>query len=72
MARRSSEHIRSQKKARMRDRGVCQICGSTSHPEAHHTHDVQFKGSASPDDMVTLCRRCHRKAHGGVLDIFVV
>ncbi len=71
MAKRSASHQKAQREGRIRDRGMCQICGSRSHTEGHHVLDHQFKGPASTDNIVTLCRDCHKNVHRGLIDIFV-
>ncbi len=72
MGKRDASHVRAQKEARIRDGGICQICGSRNHPEGHHVQDYQFGGRANTDNMVTLCRDCHKKVHRGKMDIFVL
>lgn len=72
MSERNASHTKSQRLARKRDRGVCQICGSTLHPEAHHTVDFQFDGSSGMSNLVTVCRKHHKSIHRGDIDIWVV
>lgn len=71
MGKRGPEHDRVQKLGRERDMQTCQICGSTAEPEGHHVFDYQYGGDADVDNIVTLCRECHNKAHKGEIDIFV-
>ena len=53
-----------------RDRYECQICGSVKNIQAHHiipwsktrnNKDLRY----DIDNGITLCRKCHLKAHGG-------
>ncbi len=67
---REMKHTNAQKAGRHRDGGVCQICGSTTHPEGHHMVDYQFGGVASVENIVTLCRECHKEVHRGNYSIF--
>ena len=47
-----------------RDGWRCQSCGSMSNLEVHHTEFRSHGGADSADNLITLCRRCHRGAHG--------
>ena len=69
MEKRGAEHLLVQKKGRERDGGVCQICGNVHDPEGHHLIDYQYGGAASVDNIVTLCRDCHKEIHRGGLDL---
>lgn len=71
MGKRGFEHTDVQREGRIRDLGMCQICGSKDVPQGHHVFDFQFGGSADLDNIVTLCRKCHKKVHKGDMDIFV-
>ncbi len=68
---RSSEHRRAQREGKKRDNYTCQICGSTENTQGHHAFDVQFDGKADAENIVTLCDSCHKKAHRGLLDLFI-
>lgn len=72
MGKREAKHVNAQRNGRKRDRGICQICGSTEHAEGHHAFDYQFGGTASVDNIVTLCHECHKKVHNGDIDIYIV
>ena len=69
MSGRSSEHLKAQKSGRERDGGVCQICGRIHNPEGHHVIDYQYGGGAVNDNIVTLCRDCHKEVHRGTMDL---
>ena len=43
--------------------GACRVCASTEKLEVHHRTYVRL-GRERPDDLVTLCWRCHRRFHG--------
>lgn len=45
-----------------RDGHKCVECGSSSQLEAHHVFPVCDGGTPSMDNLVTLCRECHRGA----------
>ncbi|SFB66462.1 HNH endonuclease [Butyrivibrio sp. YAB3001] len=72
MEKRNSAHINAQKAARIRDNNLCQICGSRDHTAGHHAVDYQYGGSSSLDNIVTLCRGCHRRVHKGEMDVYSV
>jgi len=42
---------------------VCEYCGSTKNIQVHHlTYKNIYK--EEPEDLVLLCKDCHRKEHG--------
>ena len=69
MSSRSKEHLEAQRNGKRRDLYTCQICGSTINPEGHHIINYQFSGGYDPDNIVTLCRACHKAVHRGSIDI---
>lgn len=70
MAKRDSRHTKAQKAGKERDNYTCQICGSTDHVEGHHIVDVFFGGAADADNIVSVCKDCHKNIHRGLIDIF--
>lgn len=68
---RDSVHVKAQKEGKVRDQYTCQICGSTENVEGHHLFDYAFSGAADPDNIITLCHRCHRAVHNGLIDLYV-
>ena len=69
MSERGREHCRVQKAGKERDGYTCQICGSHDHVEGHHMIDYQYGGAASTDNIITLCRDCHKEVHRGHIDL---
>lgn len=69
MAKRSSAHKRAQKEGKVRDNYTCQACGSKKDVEGHHILDYQFLGTATVDNIVSLCHNCHKEVHRGNIDI---
>ena len=69
MGLRNSEHNRVQKMGKQRDFYVCQVCGSIQNVEGHHILDYQFGGAPHLNNIVTLCRKCHKQVHRGKIDI---
>lgn len=69
MAKRGSDHYRAQKAGKERDLYTCQICGTQEHVEGHHILDFQFGGAPNPDNIISLCRDCHKQVHRGKIDI---
>jgi hypothetical protein len=43
-----------------RDGNCCTECGSTEGLEAHHIEPVAEGGTPRPQNLTTLCKRCHR------------
>ena len=72
MANREREHCIAQKEGKERDLYTCQICGSKDHVEGHHILNYQYGGAANIDNIVTLCRRCHKQVHRGKIDILKI
>lgn len=68
---RSSAHVKAQRQGKERDLYTCQICGSTENVAGHHLFDYAFSGAADPDNIITLCSRCHRAVHNGLIDLYV-
>jgi hypothetical protein len=48
-----------------RDGHRCQVdgCGHTQHLQVHHRTPVGTGGRTTPDNLITLCGRCHRALH---------
>jgi len=48
-----------------RDGYVCQICGCRNHKilEIHHIIPKSQGGNNDPDNLVTVCHKCHVKIH---------
>lgn len=49
---------------RRRDGNRCVHCGAGSPLEVHHVVPLAEGGGNEPENLVTLCRRCHRADHG--------
>ena len=69
MGKRSSAHNTAQKNGKIRDYYTCQACGSKEQVEGHHIIDHQFLGAADVDNIISLCHKCHRKAHDGRINL---
>ena len=48
----------------LRDDFRCQECNYYKHLEVHHIIPKSKGGTDEPDNLVTLCQRCHAKKHG--------
>jgi 5-methylcytosine-specific restriction endonuclease McrA len=55
-------YIRSQ--ILLRDDFRCQECGYYKHLEVHHIIPRSKGGNDEPENLITLCQRCHSKKHG--------
>ena len=71
MKKRGLEHVKIQKQGKARDYYVCQICGSKDHVEGHHIIDYQYGGAANTENIIALCRDCHKKTHRGKIDLIL-
>ena len=50
-------------------KGMCQQCGKRGYTEKHH---IKSKGSGGDDtleNLIEVCRICHRKIHDGKIDV---
>lgn len=67
---RNKHHIRAQKEAKIIDNYTCLICGR-KFPNSHGHHLIYYSegGSASVQNMTTLCPDCHRDYHNGKINI---
>jgi hypothetical protein len=49
---------------RRRDGYVCRMCGASSVlPELHHLVPESLGGPDRPDNLISVCRPCHRQLH---------
>jgi hypothetical protein len=57
---------------RERDFQRCRLCGRTQKTRKLHTHHVNFNEYDNyPQNLITLCERCHRTAHGFGKDVLM-
>lgn len=57
------------KKLLKNKKGICEICGKRTQTEKHH---IKSKGSGGDDieeNLIEVCRICHRLIHDGKIDI---
>lgn len=54
-----------------RDHYICQRCGikcdkstKNRYPNCHHIVPIGMGGTNKYDNLITLCRTCHKKLHG--------
>lgn len=47
-----------------RDMETCQMCGAPA-TTVHHCEYPEILGNEDPDDLISLCKSCHRSKHGG-------
>lgn len=48
----------------LRDNYTCQSCGVFTQNDPHHIIFRSQGGSDTEENLITLCVRCHAKAHG--------
>ena len=46
-----------------RDSWLCQHCGSRHNLQIHHQQHRSHSGTDAEENLITLCDRCHRRAH---------
>ena len=51
-----------------RDKFKCQLCGSGKDVEVHHISYEHLHRAEEVDDLITLCKKCHREVHSGDLE----
>lgn len=57
-----------------RSRGFCEDCGARRPLDVHHRTYKRI-GNERPEDLVAVCRRCHKERHRGkrgLLDILAL
>ena len=47
-----------------RDGYLCALCGSVQYLQVHHVIPRSQGGSDFPENLITLCSKCHGQAHG--------
>ena len=68
--RRSSEHIKAQRRGKDLDAQMCMLC--TKSQKGNHGHHVIYHseaGAASVANIITLYPDCHRDYHSGKIKI---
>jgi 5-methylcytosine-specific restriction endonuclease McrA len=48
-----------------RDGWRCQRCGGRTQLDVHHISSRARGGADTPENLIVLCRRCHRMLHEG-------
>jgi 5-methylcytosine-specific restriction endonuclease McrA len=48
-----------------RDNWQCQMCGSRRNLQVHHKEFRSHSGDDCEDNLITLCHKCHARAHLG-------
>ena len=69
---RPREHRFVQREAKKRDGYICAVCGRKFKPTAHHIIDYSLDGTASMQDMITLCKECHDAYHAGKIKLDII
>ncbi|MFC4488479.1 HNH endonuclease [Chromobacterium aquaticum] len=68
--RRSNKHISAQKTGKELDAYICFFCNKVDRGNhGHHIILFSENGSASIDNIITLCPECHREYHAGRIKI---
>jgi 5-methylcytosine-specific restriction endonuclease McrA len=57
-------YLEIRSKILLRDHFRCQECGYYKHLEVHHIVPKSKGGGDNPENLITLCTRCHGRIHG--------
>jgi hypothetical protein len=61
---RKKGYANSQEYVLCRDKHTCQLCGNTKgNLHVHHVIWASQKGGDNPENLITLCAKCHEKVH---------
>ena len=50
-------------------KGICEICNKYTQTEKHHIKSKGSGGNDTEDNLIELCRTCHRLVHDGKIKI---
>lgn len=50
-------------------KGKCEICGKTGQTEKHHIKTKGSGGDDLPQNLIEVCRKCHRLIHDGKINL---
>ncbi|MCU4363319.1 MULTISPECIES: HNH endonuclease [Acinetobacter] len=58
---RPNDHRTAQKKRKIQDFYMCQLCGSDKNVQAHHIFEYGKGGPSTLEGMISLCLDCHQR-----------
>ncbi len=50
-------------------KGKCEICGKSAQTEKHHKKTKGSGGDDTEENLIEVCRKCHRLIHDGKIQI---
>lgn len=50
-------------------KGICQICGKSGQTEKHHIKTKGSGGNDTEENLIEVCRKCHRLIHDGKIKL---
>lgn len=50
-------------------KGICQICGKAGPTEKHHKKTKGSGGDDTEENLIEVCRKCHRLIHDGKIKL---
>lgn len=56
------------KKLLQEKKGICQQCGKWGYTEKHHIKTKGSGGDDTEENLIEVCRTCHRKIHDGKIE----
>lgn len=48
---------------------ICQLCGRTGQTEKHHIKTKGSGGDDTEENLIEVCRKCHRLIHDGKIKL---
>lgn len=57
------------KKLLQNKKGICEVCGKAGQTEKHHKKTKGSGGDDTEENLIEVCRICHRKIHDGKIKI---
>ena len=54
----------------MKDKkGICELCGNKGQTEKHHIKSKGSGGNDTTENLIEVCRKCHKKIHPGEIKV---
>lgn len=50
-------------------KGICKICGRVGQTEKHHIKSKGSGGNDTEENLIEVCRKCHRLIHDGKIKL---
>lgn len=50
-------------------KGICELCGKRGETEKHHKKTKGSGGDDTKENLIEVCRKCHRLIHDGKIKV---